>query len=277
VSSRLGRIVKALARVSLVLILGIAAYAGLVQFGLIRSPFAGVVSGDIALARSDRAGLRVLFVGNSFTSENSLPSLVHQLAAGDEGATPIFAVGFTAGGSTLRRASHDDVLTALLKDVRWDDVVLQEQSQIPSFSREQRQRELYPFARSLHTEIAAGGARTILFMTWGYARGDRAHVRGDTFAGMQARLSRGYSDLAAQLPASIAPVGLAWEEALRHEPGLDLWAGDGKHPSRVGSFLAACVLYALLEHRDPAGSQFTAGLGRARARLLQRVARDVVG
>lgn len=272
--SRLGlRRLVSLAGVGL--LIGLVLYVGLVRAGLVRSPFAPVVRGDIALARSDRPGLRVLFVGNSFTARNSMPALVHRLAAGDSGAQPIFAVQFTGPGSSLRRVSHDDALTALLREVRWNVVVLEEQSQIPSLPLERRRAEMVPFARALHERITAAGARTLLFMTWGYRDGDRANVSGDTFAAMQERLQDGYGDLARRLAAPIAPVGLAWAEALRREPDFELWAGDGKHPSASGSYLTACVFYALLSGRDPSRSGFTAGMGDE-ARFLQGVAADVV-
>ena len=69
--------------------------------------------------------MRVLFVGNSFTASNSMPELVGRLAAGDEGAKPIFAVRYAAPGWSLRAASEDGALTSLLRDVDWDVVVLQ--------------------------------------------------------------------------------------------------------------------------------------------------------
>jgi uncharacterized protein DUF4886 len=256
--------------------LGLTGYVGLIHYGLVRNPLAPVPSGDLALARGDRPGLRVLFVGNSFTFKNDMPALVHQLAAGDGGARPMFAVQYTAGGWRLRQAARDDGLAKLLKEVRWDVVVLQEQSQIPSLSLEERQREMSPFAHTLQTKIAPTGAHTILFMTWGYRVGDRRNVPGDSFAAMQLRLERGYSDLGLQLGVPIAPVGLAWAEALRRRPELDLWASDGRHPSLRGSYLAACVFYAVLSHREPTGSRFTAGLPQAEARFLQGVAADVV-
>jgi hypothetical protein len=258
------------------LVAGIALYVGLIQAGVVPNPFGPIASGDLALARSDRPGLRVLFVGNSFTFKNDMPALVHQLAAGDHEARPVFAVQYTAPGWRLKKAAHDDGLTDLLSEVQWEAVVLQEQSQIPSLSIDERRRELYPFARSLQEKIARSGANTVLFMTWGYRDGDDTNWPGDTFAGMQARLARGYSELAAEIPASVAPVGLSWAEALRRRPGLPLWAGDGKHPSRMGSYLAACVFYAVLSGRDPTRSAFTAGLRKAEARFLQRVAADIV-
>jgi hypothetical protein len=246
-------------------LLGIAIYGAL----FLPRP---AIGGDLALARSGRPGLRVLFVGNSFTSANTLPALIHELAAADAGAKPVFAVSYTRNGGTLRDAAKDRKLDALLRDVRWDDVVLQEQSQIPSFPPDVRRREMDPFARALHERIDANGASMILFMTWGYERGDGRNFPGDTYAAMQARLRTGYDAVAAELPASVAPVGLAWAEAHRSHPELRLWAGDGKHPALAGSYLAACVLYAALTDRDPRRSTFTAGLGHDTAALLRAIA-----
>jgi hypothetical protein len=259
-------------------VLGLTLLVGLVQSGLVRNPFGPVANGDLALARSDRPGLRVLFVGNSFTIQNDMPGLVHQLADADDDPRRIFAVSYTAGGWSLKGASQDDGLTDLLQEVQWDVVVLQEKSWIPSLPADRRREDMYPYARTLDAKIVRAGARTLLFMTWGYEDGDELHASDDTFAAMQSRLENGYSELATELSASesVVPAGLAWAEALRGYPGLDLWARDGKHPSRVGSYLAACVFYGILTERDPTRSEFTAGIEAAKARYLRRVASYVV-
>jgi uncharacterized protein DUF4886 len=255
---------------------GLALYAGLVHVGLARSLLAPTLEGDIELARGNRSGLRVLFVGNSFTFKNSLPRMVHDLAAGNPGGTPIFSVEYAAPGWSLHQANKDDGLKSLLREVRWDVVVLQEKSWLLSYPEDRWRRETYPSARDLHKEISADGARTLLFMTWGYALGDRLHEPHDTYAAMQARLADGYSRLGAELGVEVVPAGLAWTEALRRNPALDLWAGDGKHPGRLGSYLAACVFYAELSGREPTRSRFTAGIDPKQARLLQRVAGTVL-
>lgn len=237
-----------------------------------RNPFAPVAAGGLELAKSDKPGLRVLFVGNSFTFRNDLPQLVQRLS-GDRHR--IVAVSFTAGGWQLRNFAANHELDRLLHEVRWDVVVLQEQSQIPSFGPDYRAREFDPYVRALARKIAAAGARPLLFQTWGYRTGDRRNLPGDTFALMQARLAWGYADAARSVHAAVAPVGAAWLAALSERPQLDLWADDGKHPSRLGSYLAACVFYATLTTGNPIGNDFTDGLSTADARYLQRVAWDV--
>jgi hypothetical protein len=236
------------------LVAGVSLYVGAIQAGLIRSPFGPVVKGDLASARSDRPERRVLFVGNSTTYYNDMPGLVQKLAAGDKGARPLFAVYYTAPGWSLRSASRDEGLSDLLDEVRWDAVVLQEHGERASASLERQRRETIPFARDLHDRATASGARTIVFMNW-YAR----HP----------------SDLAAQLGVPVAPTSVAWGEALRRRPGLNLVASDGRHPNRAGSYLFACVFYATLTGRDPGASSFTAGLDRRDAQFLQQIAATI--
>ena len=265
--SRTGRAVRLLAAVLAGLLLGLLGAAALFQ--------ADPVSGDLELVRSDRTGLRVLFVGNSLTADNSMTRMVRRLGEGDPGAPPIFAVQYARRGSTLEDAVDDNRLTELLDGERWNHVVLQEHSQISSRPRD-REARMFPAAIALDRMARQSGGRTVLFMSWGYEDGDRDAVPGDTHQAMQVRVSQGYLELASRLPAVLAPVGLAWEEALRRQPGLDLWNDDGRRPSRTGSYLTACVFYALLTNRDPTGSRFTAGLDLAQARRLQRIARESV-
>jgi hypothetical protein len=256
--------------------LGLTAYSGLVHIGVARSLLGPSLRGDIALARGDAPGLRVLFVGNSFTFKNSLPAMVRDLAAGDRGGTPIYSVEYAAPGWSLRQAADDDGLANLLRDVRWDVVVLQEKSWLLSTPEHQWRRDTYPYALRLREQIARNGARPLLFMTWGYVLGDRWNEPHDTYAAMQARLADGYSKLGTALGAEVAPAGLAWAEALRREPSLGLWVDDGRHPSLLGSYLAACVFYGLLSGRSPGASRFTAGIDPQQARMLRRVAESVL-
>jgi hypothetical protein len=263
-------------RVAIALAVVLTVYGGLVHAGVLRSPFAPALAGDIELARSNRAGLRVLFVGNSMTFANSMPSTVRRLAAADGSSRRMFVVQYTRGGWTWARAARDDGLRELLHEVRWDVVVLQEQSQMLSFSPYRQRAETYPAARALAAGVSAAGARTLLFMTWGHRSGDRRNVPGDSYAAMQARVRDGYRALAEELDADVAPVGIAWAEAFRRRPSLALWAPDGSHPSRLGSYLTACVFYAVLAGRPPTSSTFTADIAPGDARFLQRVAASAV-
>jgi hypothetical protein len=58
-------------------------------------------------------------------------------------------------------------------------------------------------------------------------------------------------------------------------PEIGLYAGDGKHPSLQGSYLAACVFYAALFRRGVVGAD-RLGLEASEAGILQRAAQEAV-
>jgi hypothetical protein len=233
------------------IVAGFALYVGFVQAGLLPNPFGPVVQGDLELARSGRPGLRVLFVGNSLTYYNDMPDMVSRLADGDPDAKPLFAVSFTRPGGMLKEAAYDGKLERLLGDSRWDFVVIQEQSTLASSSPSTVGSKSVPAAMRLHHLSGRAGARMIVYMTWPW---------------------RYEGDLADQLGVPAAPVGLAWAEARRRRPALNLLDDDGHHPNLAGSYLAACVFYELLTGRDPKKSTFTAGLAQDDARFLRALA-----
>jgi hypothetical protein len=121
-------LVVSAAAVLVVVIAAIAILLVLVRLGTFASSPLG---GDLADARSDRPGMRVLFIGNSLTFENDMPGLLRKLVASDPSNRPLFAVRYSPGGYTLGKHSKNDTVRGLLDTVRWDDVVLQENSNTP--------------------------------------------------------------------------------------------------------------------------------------------------
>jgi len=81
---------------------------------------------------------------------------------------------------------------------------------------------------------------------------------------------------AQELNAPIAPVGLAWSIAVKEHPELELWQGDGSHPAEQGTYLAACVFYAVIFHASPDGLNYHAGLSRKNAKTIQTIASKTV-
>ena len=215
---------------------------------------------------------RVLFIGNSYTFYNDLPGLFVELAR--SGGHQV-QVGMSAeGGATLSDHASSMVTRRKLEGEQWDYVVLQEQSQIPAIL-EPREGEMLPAAGILVDRITETGATPILFMTWGNRDGLRRAGYPD-YQSQQTGLEEGYLAVAEQLNLALAPVGIAWGVALEADPELDLWAGDGAHPSLAGSYLVACVFYALLFNESPEGLAYSADLPLETARALQTIAGEVV-
>jgi hypothetical protein len=95
------------------------------------------------------------------------------------------------------------------------------------------------------------------------------------FGAMQSQLEVGYRTIGDELGATVAPVGLAWQEAVQTKPDVALWDADGSHPALPGSYLAACVLYTTLFGKSPEGLDYHASLPAEVAQFLQTVAAQV--
>ena len=93
------------------------------------------------IARAQEETKKVLFIGNSYTAVNDLPNMVQQVAAsaGDR----IDYQSNTPGGCTFQQHCGNQSMT-LIRQGNWDVVVLQEQSQLPSFPQGQVEQECFP-------------------------------------------------------------------------------------------------------------------------------------
>ena len=161
-----------------------------------------------------------------------------------------------------------------LKSTTWNFVILQEQSQIPSVEQS-RTQEMYPAARGLVHKIKDIGAAPIFFITW--ARRDGWPENGmNNYESMQIQINNGYMGIAQELNAPIAPVGSAWLTAVKQHPELALWQEDGSHPSEQGTYLAACVFYAVIFQESPEGLTYRAELSKDSAKILQSIAASTV-
>lgn len=214
----------------------------------------------------------ILFIGNSYTEMNDLPDMFKRLArAGGHGVdVEMVAHG---GWSLNDHASSPDSI-AKIRGHEWDYVVLQEQSEIPSLSDLRLQR-MHPAVRQLNNEITAVGAESILFMTWAH-RGGLPSEGIPNFTSMQLALEEGYLSIANELDLRVAPVGTAWWNVLRNDSQKNLWADDGSHPTQQGTYLAACVLYAVIFGESPEGIDFDARIGETLATTYQNVAAATV-
>lgn len=226
----------------------------------------GPITGDVALARSARLGLRMLLIGDSLIGANDLGTMVRDLGQGWPGGPPLYVVQYAVDGATLAQSEKDPALQELLNGVRWDDVVLQDNSNVVDDPLLVQSMEL-PAVQSL----TGRGAHTILFEPWPHHNGDSRYP-GDSMWRMLLRIDDLESWMQHQVPGiEVGLVGKAWGTALGRDPGLALWSDD-VHPSVMGSYLAACELFADVTGFNPGTSTYTAGLGVAVAHRLAGIA-----
>jgi len=223
---------------------------------------------------------KVLFLGNSYTSYNQLPVLVANLA--NAGGHLIIQDSNTPGGTTFASHSNNATTLAKIKAQDWDYVVLQAQSQEPSFSPGQVATYTYPYAAILSDSILSNNPCTepLFYMTWGRKNGDASNCGSYppicTYDGMQQRLRESYVEMAQDNDASVAPVGVAWKTIRDLYPLIELYNPDQSHPSLEGSYLAACVFYASIFRESVLGNTYTAGLDSLTVYRLQDMASSTV-
>jgi hypothetical protein len=212
-----------------------------------------------APVRADE-GLRVLYIGNSQTRINDLPRTVARLANADGRSIArrfVYGPGFRLEDHWERgRAAR------LIRSRRFTHVVLQAHS----LDAASAPGELEELVGRFHREAVRAGATLVLMEPW---------PRRDTPAAERERIAARYRELARALDVPLAPAGRAWERARAALPAAPLYWPDGIHPTRRGTFLAACVLYSVLAGADPSSVDWRpARLDPAEAETLAAVARS---
>jgi hypothetical protein len=211
--------------------------------------------------RSLATPLKVLFIGNSFTARNNVPELIAQLA--EARGRQLQHQLIQAGGASLRMHWNKGDAQRAIAQTRYDYVVLQEQSTLPL----KNAQRFHENVRLFDQAIKAAGAKTALYLTW--ARQNAPET--------QAALTNAYTAIGAELGATVIPVGVAWENFLRKHASPALHDKDQSHPTLAGSYLAACVFFAVLFGENPAGiASELKGPTPAETELLQKIAWETV-
>ena len=170
----------------------------------------------------------ILFVGNSLTYFNDLPSLVAQVG---RAAQDSVGVGMAAGGN-LAVIDHTNGATdafARIDGGDWAFVVLQQGPTPAGICRD----TLIIAAMRFAPHVRAAGGRVALFLPWA-PQGSPGSLAAATESGRQAARAVG---------GVAVPIGLAWKVALEADPTLPLYGPDGYHPAPAGSLLAALTIY----------------------------------
>jgi hypothetical protein len=211
------------------------------------------------------AALNVLFVGNSFTARNDLPGLIAGLAAAAGASLSHRLV--SAGGASLRMHWNKGEASTAIRQGGFDYVVLQEQSTLPI----KNAARFHENVRLFDAAIKAAGSTTALYMTWARSHAPEA----------QQALTDAYQSIGRETGAAVVPVGTAWQRFLAKHDAPVLHDADGSHPTPAGSYLAACVFFAVLWGRSPVGVGDGIGDGArgpspAETKRLQQAAWDAV-
>ncbi|MBQ8702939.1 MAG: T9SS type A sorting domain-containing protein [Bacteroidales bacterium] len=232
-----------------------------------------------AVSAFGQDGPRVLFIGNSYTNVNDLPQMVVQVA--ESMGETLSVESNTPGGCTFMQHCSNQSMS-LIRQGGWSVVVLQEQSQYPSFPQGQVEQEVFPYAARLVDSVYAHSpcAEPMFYMTWGHQNGDPQNAQYfpvlGTYEGMDSMLALRYVQMAHDNDASLCPVGRVWRYIPDNYSDIGLYASDGSHPTVAGTYAAACAFYVMIFHRNPEDISYNPGLADNVAQKVRSAVREVV-
>ncbi len=188
--------------------------------------------------------MKILFIGNSYTFFNDMPTLLEALA--QENGKELTADSVTKGGRRLYENLKEgdekgEKIRSLATRNEYDALILQEQSFLAIVDYE-------AFLGGVRDLVALVKAkRNILYATWGRKAGSKKlEELGLTSEEMTDMLIKAYISAAKHVDAEISHVGRVFRRISKDMPALDIYDPDLSHPSYLGSAVAAICHYRTL-------------------------------
>jgi len=196
---------------------------------------AGACQDSTAPLPKEPVSLRVLFIGNSLTYTNNLPTTLADVArtAGDSIYVEMIA---RPNYGLIDHLTLNSGAEAAIRRGGWDYVVLQQGPTTLPVNRD----SLVLWTQMFDPIIRSVGATPALFMVW--------PVLGQ--AGGFEAVRRSYQLAADSVGGVFLPAGMAWKLALDRDPAVKLYGPDSFHPAPLGSYLAAITIYEALTGHD---------------------------
>lgn len=223
---------------------------------------------------------KVLFLGNSYTASNDLPNLVSEMAT-STGDVLEYDSNTPGGHRFINHASNVTTLNKINSN-NWDFVTLQAQSQETSLGQTQMENEVFPYASQLVDAIRANNScsQPLFYMTWGRENGDASNCDFlpwvCTYEGMDDVIRNTYVFMAEENTSEVSPVGAVWRYLRENHSEIDLYSGDGSHPSLNGSYAAACTFYTMIYKKDPTLISWNSTLTETTANTIKQATKLIV-
>lgn len=235
----------------------------LILLGLVMNLCACSLNSDPKLTGSVE---KILFVGNSFTFvHGGVDMHLRELAASAIPPDSFQVDSKLIPGATLAVHYEQSDVREVIRDGFYDVVILQED--IPEIT-ERSIEPFFEYARLLDQEIKETGSKTMFFMTWAYERLNWVTLE---------EIVEAHAYIGAELNATIAPVGVAFQRSLEKRSDMAMLLDDKEHESLHGTYLAACVIYSSLFQKSPVGLAYVpTGVSIEESVFLQGIAWETV-
>jgi len=192
---------------------------------------------------------KILFIGQSILFAYNTPHIFHLVASSKRPRENYLIEMVAQGGYSLKDHYEDGTALKELRRERWNYVIIQE-STMNQIANHPPYEQYAPF---FDAEARKIGAIPIQFECYDESRDDDAH----------SRMHKEVIKVANMVHEPVIPVGSAWRYVTKYHPTIPIFGPDYHHPSVLGTYLMACVIYSKLykepctgvsiqlEYRDP--------------------------
>ena len=222
---------------------------------------------------------KVLFIGNSQTFYNDLPSLTSDIATSlgdvltyEESTIPSFSI--------QQHLNKPETMNKIRKG-GWEYVIIQERSSSPALWDSYVEKNVYPYIEQMKNFILEHNpcAKIILYHTWGYKLGYQQYCSTYPnvcdYSGMDNELQKRFKEMQTKFNAIISPVGPVWRNIRSSFPDIELFDPDNTHPSLKGSYTGALTFYTIIFEKDASSSTFNPGIPTLEATNIKEVVKEV--
>lgn len=229
---------------------------------------------------------KILFIGSSYFNYNNLPEMFQNLA--EAGGKKVLIDRSTKNGTYLDFHCTNATTAQKINQEKWDFVLLQgvctncgypdtHQLIFPPYES----HPLKPALETLYQKSKANceSTKVVYCMPWAFEDGTLWLQGGtDTYFDMQQKIYDNTLKFADEIGLVIAPVGWAWKTVIneKRKEAHYLHLSDYNHPSKRGSYLTACVLYATIFKEALKDVSFYADLAEDEAKYFQSAASEIV-
>ncbi|MAR60222.1 MAG: hypothetical protein CMD45_01290 [Gammaproteobacteria bacterium] len=196
----------------------------------------------------------VLFIGNSYlyyndSLHNHFKNMANERFAKFDGSKNVKSA--TIGGSRLKHHDVERLIQplAISSIEKFDLVILQGGS--GEVLLESDRIEFNEVARQHIETIRSKDIEPALYMTHAYTESHKNYAPN-----LIRSIEEMYTFSGNANQALVIPVGLAFEAAYKERPDIKLHKLDGTHPDLLGTYLAACTVFASVFGESPVGINY---------------------
>ena len=214
----------------------------------------------------------ILFIGNSYlyyndSLHNHFKRMVEEYKNDFDGGASVKSS--TIGGSRLK---HHDVERLIqpkaISAVEKFELVILQGGSSESLNEANRMEFSY-FAKKHIDAIKMNDSDAALYMTHAYVEPHKRFMKNQIKL-----ISDTYTKVGNENQVLVIPVGMAFDRAYREKPDIKLHEPDGTHPNLLGTYLAACTVFASIYDKSPIGIKYDyfGAINDQDKRFLQRIA-----